>query len=251
MRLAGAAELAAISEDYPGSLLDHRLARRPDHHEVEANLAVVEALGLPLPDGDDGRLRIRRPGSAPSSLGLPVVPSVVIHPGASVPARGVPSGRLEAIVDALIDDGWAVVVTGGPGEVRPRPRPALVDLVGRTDLAALACVLQAASVFVGGNSGPAHLAAAVGTPVVSVFAPVVPWGWWRPWGVPTIPLGTQSIGCAGCRARVCPFNTQPCLDEATPDAVRAAVRALTGRPSLFGRTAAWSPQGRAGREAAR
>jgi ADP-heptose:LPS heptosyltransferase len=59
-----------------------------------------------------------------------------------------------------------------------------VDLGGATTFAGLARVLAAADAVVVGNTGPAHLAAAVGTPVVSVFAPTVPAVRWRPWRVP-------------------------------------------------------------------
>ncbi|WP_459988292.1 glycosyltransferase family 9 protein, partial [Mycobacterium avium] len=57
-----------------------------------------------------------------------------------------------------------------------------VDLGGRTSFAELAAVFATARVVVVPNTGPAHLAAAVGTPVVSLFAPVVPAGQWRPYG---------------------------------------------------------------------
>jgi ADP-heptose:LPS heptosyltransferase len=102
----------------------------------------------------------------------------------------------------------------------------VVDLGGATDLAGLAAVLDGAAVVVSGNTGPAHLAAAVGTPVVSIFAPVVPAARWRPWGVPVALLGDQDVPCAGCRARVCPFEGQPCLAPVTVDAVLTAVEQL-------------------------
>ena len=63
-------------------------------------------------------------------------------------------------------------------------------------MAELAGVLSGASAVVVGNTGPAHLAAAVGTPVVSIFAPVVPLERWRPWGVPSVVLGDQLAECA-------------------------------------------------------
>jgi ADP-heptose:LPS heptosyltransferase len=77
-----------------------------------------------------------------------------------------------------------------------------------------------------GNTGPAHLAAAVGTPVVSLYAPTVPAVRWRPWGVPHVLLGDQEIACAGCRARVCPYEGHPCLGAVSVDEVVAAVEAL-------------------------
>jgi ADP-heptose:LPS heptosyltransferase len=110
------------------------------------------------------------------------------------------------------------------------PRSGVVDLGARTALDELADVLDRACVVVTGNTGPAHLAAAVATPVVSLYAPTVPASRWRPWGVPHVLLGHQDIACAGCRARACPIPGHPCLDV-TVDAVVAAVEAI-GAPSV-------------------
>jgi ADP-heptose:LPS heptosyltransferase len=130
-----------------------------------------------------------------------------------------------------------VVVTGGPEEraltaaVAGRRRAGVVDLGGAVDLAGLAEVLAAAACLIAGNTGPAHLSAAVGTPVVSLFAPTVPAVRWRPWGVPHRLLGDQAIACAGCRARRCPVAGHPCIDRVPVGAVLEAVAAL-GRPAL-------------------
>jgi ADP-heptose:LPS heptosyltransferase len=121
-----------------------------------------------------------------------------------------------------------VVVTGGPGE---RELTAFVagehgtDLGGRTTLAELAGVIAGAEAIVVGNTGPAHLAAAVGTPVVSLFAPTVPPARWRPWAVPHELLYVDVL-CAGCRARTCPVVGHPCLKGVTADHVLAAVERL-------------------------
>jgi ADP-heptose:LPS heptosyltransferase len=76
-----------------------------------------------------------------------------------------------------------------------------------------------------GNTGPAHLAAAVGTPVVSLFAPTVPAVRWRPWRVPHELLYVD-VPCAGCRARTCPVPGHPCLAGVGVDEVVAAVERL-------------------------
>ena len=231
LRLAGVPRLGAISVDYPGSLLDVRHRVDDDVHEVERSLSLVAAMGFPLPPDDGGALAVRHPlpGTRPFDG-----PYVVVHPAASVPARGWWPERAAGLVDALVDHGWSVAVTGGPGEagatarVAGAPRASVVDLGGATDLAGLAAVLDGASAVVVGNTGPAHLAAAVGTPVVSIFAPVVPAVRWRPWGVPVALLGDQHVPCAGCRARVCPIPGQPCLAPVTVDAVLTAVERLVG-----------------------
>ncbi len=101
-----------------------------------------------------------------------------------------------------------------------------IDLGGRTSFAQLAGVLATASAVVVGNTGPAHLAAAVGTPVVSLFAPVVPASRWAPYRVPHELLGEQDAPCRDSRARVCPVPGHPCLDSVTARDVVPAVERL-------------------------
>jgi ADP-heptose:LPS heptosyltransferase len=237
LRMAGVATIAAVSVDYPGSLLDVRHRVDEDLHEVERGLSLAASLGYRLPDGDDGRLRVLRDAAAD----VPPLerPYVVVHPGASAPARAWSPERHLTLVDALAASGRRVVVTGGPGERaltamvaggRRPPEGRVVDLGGRVDLKGLTEVLAGAEAVVVGNTGPAHLAAAVGTPVVSLFAPVVPAGRWRPWGVPQVLLGDQRAACAGSRARVCPVPGHPCLDGVPVTEVVAAVERLAPLP---------------------
>jgi ADP-heptose:LPS heptosyltransferase len=237
LRLAGVPRIAATCEDYPGSLLDERVAYAPGGHEVDQNLAVAAALGFTLPPGDDGRLAIRRPPSPPRRRDATPGghPYVVVHPGASVPSRALPTGLAAAAVDALHRRGWAVVVTGSAAEADVVARvaggaPAVRQEAGTLDLAALADLLAGASALVVGNTGPAHVAAAVGTPVVGVFAPVVAPHRWRPHGVPSILLGDLDIACAGCRARSCPLPRQSCVADLRASDVLDAVEHLAGPP---------------------
>jgi ADP-heptose:LPS heptosyltransferase len=226
LRLAGVPRIAGISADYPGSLLDVRHRVADDLHEVERSLSLVATLGYRLPPDDDGRLAVRR--DAPNPLAR--AGYVVVHPGASVPARAWAPERYAELVDLLRADGWEVVVTGGPAEAdltrraAGPDRPGVTDLGGRTSLDELAGVLADAAAVVVGNTGPAHLAAAVGTPVVSLYAPTVPSGRWAPWGVACELLGEQTIACAGCRASRCPLPGHPCLDTVPAPAARDAVR---------------------------
>ncbi|MGW7359796.1 glycosyltransferase family 9 protein, partial [Streptomyces sp. NPDC054802] len=125
--------------------------------------------------------------------------------------------------------GHRVVVTGGRAEKALTAAVAAdhaLDLGGATDLHQLAGVLAGARVAVVGNTGPGHLAAAVGTPVVCLFAPVVPAERWRPYNVPHVLLGDQHAQCAGSRARSCPVPGHPCLDGIGNAEVLAAVAAL-------------------------
>jgi ADP-heptose:LPS heptosyltransferase len=234
LRMAGVPFVAATSADYPGALLDLRHRISDDVHEVERALDLAAAAGFPAPPGDDGTLAVRR--------GPPLAAArecVVVHPGASVPARAWAPDRHAALVRALADHGRRVVVTGGPGEetltalVAGHACPEVTDLGGRTALSELAEVLAGARCVVVGNTGPAHLAAAVGTPVVSLFAPTVPAVRWRPWRVPHELLYVD-VPCAGCRARECPVPGHPCIGAvAVSDVVDAVDRlAPVGQEAL-------------------
>ncbi|MFI1538626.1 glycosyltransferase family 9 protein [Streptomyces anandii] len=221
LRLAGVRRIAADSVDYPGSLLDVRHQRAPHAHEAEAALDLAEAAGFPRPD--DTRLRVLPPPDTSALTGPE--PYLVVHPGASVPARAWSPGRCAQAVRELTAAGHRVVVTGGRGERDLTARVAGahgLDLGGRTEAPELAGVLAGARAVVTGNTGPAHLAAAVGTPVVSLFAPVVPAERWRPYGVPYVLLGDQKAPCADSRARNCPVPGHPCLESVTAHDVLAA-----------------------------
>ncbi|MCC9305898.1 glycosyltransferase family 9 protein [Kitasatospora sp. RB6PN24] len=231
LRMAGIRDIAADSRDYPGSLLDLRHRRAPGRHEAEAALDLARAAGFTLPEGDDGALRVR-PAPEMHELTGPD-PYVVVHPGAAVPSRAPGAATAAEAVRALSEAGYRVVVTGGPAEKELTAEVArhhALDLGGRTDFAGLAGVLSAASALVVGNTGPAHLAAAVATPVVCLFAPVVPAERWRPYRVPHVVLGDQEAACAGTRARTCPVPGHPCLNSVTGAQVAEAVAALAGRP---------------------
>jgi ADP-heptose:LPS heptosyltransferase len=229
LRLAGVGRVAAISDEYPGSLLDVRHRVSLDIPEAERALSLAFAAGYPPPPGDDGRLRLAGPLPDVAPL-TGTGPYLVLHPGTSVPARACPPARCAAMVTALRAAGHRVLVTGAPADAALTAYVAGtdgVDLGGRTDLRHLAAVLAGAGCVIVGNTGPAHLAAAVGTPVVSLYAPTVPYARWRPYGVPTVRLGDQGAPCRDSRASICPVVGHPCLSHVETGDVVAAVEELT------------------------
>jgi len=224
LRLAGVPRVSAISDDYAGSLLDVRHRVPLGLPEPERARSLAAAAGYPLPEHDDGRLRVR---ADPYAAGEPGY--VVVHPGASVAARACPPERCRDLVRAVARAGHRVVVTGSPEE---RDLTAFVagddaqDLGGRTSVRELAGVLSRAGCAVVANTGPAHLAAAVGTPVVSLFAPTVSFGQWAPYRVPFVRLGDATAACRHTRATRCPVPGHPCLTDITADEVVRAVNRL-------------------------
>lgn len=229
LRMAGVPRIAAISEDYPGALLDVRHRDVPDDlHEVERALSLARAAGHELPPHDEGRLAMRVAERNPVAHRAPYV---VVHPGATVPARAWDPRANRDLVAALVARGETVVVTGGGGERElcayvSGENATVVNLAGETDFTTLARVIADADAIVVGNTGAAHVAAAVGTPVVSLFPPTIPAVRFRPWMVPHALLGDQDIACRGCRARTCPLEDQPCLGVVTVGDVLQALASV-------------------------
>ncbi len=235
LRMAGVGWVGAASEDYPGSLLDLRHRPVDGLPESERALQLARAAGFGSP-GSTARLAVAGPLPDPEpSAGAG--PYVVLHPGAAVAARATTAAHARSLVAALVAAGHRVVVTGGTGDRELTAAAAdglATDLGGRLSLRELAAVLAGARAVVAVNTGPAHLAAAVGTPVVSLFAPVVAASAWAPYGVPVALLGDQDAPCRGTRARTCPVPGHPCLTGIAPADVVAAVARVATPPARVG-----------------
>jgi ADP-heptose:LPS heptosyltransferase len=208
-------------------------------HEVERGLDLVGGLGVP-PAGRDLVLRPRvddRTTMAEfvATLGRQNRPVVAIHPGCSCPARTYPADRFALLADAVQEElGARVVWTGSAAEVglieriqSTMKRPGL-SLAGQTDLSRLAALLAASDVAITSNTGPMHLAAAVKTPVVALFALTNPPHEWRPWAV-AHRLLNRPVSCEICYHRVCPFHQECLRDVPIADGVQAVADLLTER----------------------
>ena len=116
-----------------------------------------------------------------------------------------------------------------------RSWPGVVDWTGRLSLAQLAALLQQANVFVGADSGPAHLAAAVSAPVVALFSGTNLAEQWRPWGE-HVSVVRQAVACGPCHRSMCPLADHPCMQGLLPSAALAAIvpRLNTSGPARQG-----------------
>jgi ADP-heptose:LPS heptosyltransferase len=241
LRWAGVKRIAAISHDHAGSLLDIRVPGDPEVHEVRRGLLVTEALGFP-PVADD-RLAVDLGDDRLDEDAPTLIPRrgsfVVVHPGASAVARTLSPAQWRDVVDRVAARARRVIVTGSKEEKRLTAfvcgnHPRVSDLGGRLTLRQLGSVLARAETLVTGNTGPMHLAAAVGTPVVAAFPPTVPVGRWRPWRVTHVILGDQTVPCAGCRSRTCPLEDQICVSSIDGEAVVRALDALASLDEIVG-----------------
>jgi ADP-heptose:LPS heptosyltransferase len=233
LRMAGVRNIVGLSEDYAGNLLDvrHR-GISDDLHEVERALSIAEAAGFPPSPEDDSRLAMNAASESPVSW---LRPYIVVHPGATVPARAWEPEANRALVEALSAAGNSVVVTGGQGERALCEFVAAgraINLAGQTDFATLGRVIADASAIVVGNTGAAHVAAAMGTPTVSIFPPTIPVARFRPWMVDSVIFGNQNIACRYCRARECPRRDHACVRDIEVAEVLGAIAAIR-RPAAI------------------
>jgi ADP-heptose:LPS heptosyltransferase len=223
--LAGVPVRVGVSKEFGGGVLSHRLVAPPDEqHQSDRALALLAAVGV-APQGrhlslqvpDDARDRAEK---VRREAGLPD-PYAVLAPGASCPSRRWPPERFAEVARQL---GLPVAVVGTAREaalVDAVTGPGVVGLAGRLDVPALAALLEGAQVALTNNSGGMHLADAVGTPVVALFAGTEDESQFAPRSVPARLLRVPTA-CAPCRAFVCPY-AQQCLDVPAAHVV-AAVR---------------------------
>ncbi len=175
---------------------------------MERNLSLVRALGAPIEPVPPAQLALVDRGRAEARAvvaGLPAGTATyaVVSPGASARQayKKPPSDVLAAAANEIGRTGATALVVWGPGEepdarrvVELAPRAAV--LAPPTTVAALAGLLDGARLFVGGDSGPMHLACAVGCPVVAIYGPTDP-RVNEPWGVPhraVVPRGRSYTG---------------------------------------------------------
>ncbi|NJQ05585.1 glycosyltransferase family 9 protein [Streptomyces lonarensis] len=176
---------AALAALRPRSLISFAAAGtrvppwRDGEHERARWCRLLAAHHMPADPRD---LRIARP-EAPS----PAPGAVVVHPGAAARARRWPPERYAAVVRTLRRRGHRVVVTGGPGEEKTAAEVAAAGGAPRRDVLAgdlpfplLAALVADAACLLSGDTGPAHLAVALGTPSVTLFGPVAPERWGPP-----------------------------------------------------------------------
>ena len=137
----------------------------------------VAAAAGAVPRRLEPRLAVTDADLATSRGALPAAerPLVAVHPGATDPRRRWLPERLGAVAGRLAGRGAQVVVLGAPdeaplaAEVAAAAGPGALDLAGRLPLPGVIGVLRRSALFLGNDSGPRHLAAAVGTPTVGVF----------------------------------------------------------------------------------
>ena len=232
---------AAASIDGPGSLLTTR-HKHPERmmHEVERGLDLTAALGI---DTEERDLVLKVPSEARRAIADLLAtyrvgagqPLLVVHPGCSMPARTYPWEMYAEVCDLLVQRSDATVFLTGAEDERDlvgriverlasEHRSQVIPLAGTLPFPEFCALIEAADLTITNNTGPMHIAAAVKTPVVALFALTNPPEQWGPWRVPHRQL-YHDVACRLCYSRVCPYSHE-CLRLVTPQMVVEAASDL-------------------------
>jgi lipopolysaccharide heptosyltransferase II len=163
-------------------------------------------------------------------------PLVMAHPGATAPSRRYPPESFAVALGMLYERSKAeIVLTGSAGEaelvdrIRAATRAPSRSLAGQLDLGELGALIERSDVVLTNNTAPAHMAAALGTPVVDLYALTNPQH--TPWLVEQRVL-FHDVPCRYCYKSVCPAGHHECLRRVLPGDVAAAVlELLDSRPA--------------------
>ncbi|MCI4397893.1 MAG: lipopolysaccharide heptosyltransferase II [Acidobacteria bacterium] len=249
-RLAGIPVRCGLSTDHRSFLLTHPVPFTKEdwhlHHAKQFAKTLLpfgvtidnEPLSFPLTDDDNALAE-----KVLSEAGLLGKPFAVFHIGASKPPRAWHAERFGEVGKAILErKGLTPVLVGGPGDDGAHAPfrevcPKAVDLAGKTSLRSMAAVVSRAALFVGNDSGPMHVAAAVGVPVVAVFGPGAPHK-----TEPYLPSARfrviyASLPCSPCRQafwQECQPSKAlkpPCLEAISPEAVLLSCEKLLANKS--------------------
>jgi lipopolysaccharide heptosyltransferase I len=238
---AGARVRVGLSTAREGSrhTCTHIVAVPAGEHAVERYLRVARALGAPEgPREFPVVVPAAAEQEADGLLAPMAAPLAVLHPAARWPTKLWTPEAFAAVGDALADGlGARVAITGGGADVDAAEavaarmgRPAL-NLAGRTSLKVLAAILRRAAVMVTVDSGPMHLAAALGTPLVGLFGPTSP-ARTGPYGPGPRRILQEGLPCVPCLSRRCGVpDERLCMQSLDAQRVAAEAMAIARPPA--------------------
>jgi lipopolysaccharide heptosyltransferase II len=243
-QLAGIPLRLAHCRENPYQMLTHWVRESEPHqrvrHEVRRQLDLVEYVGCRTPN-ELLSFRISAEDAAWAGQRLQAIGIdsscrwILLHPGATAASRRYPPKQWAAVARELVARlDFPLVFTGDANErelvdeIRSAVPGTCHSLAGELDIGKLGAVVARASVMISNNTGPAHIAAAVGTPLIDLYALTNPQH--TPWQVPHRVL-YHMVPCRNCYQSICPQGHHDCLTKVMPErVVDATVELLTERP---------------------
>jgi heptosyltransferase-2 len=252
LKLAGIPRRTAFHNASGAWLYSERVRYPAELHEVQRNLALIEAaagVGAEVPAWRAPRMY---PSDEERSRAGALVPDelfVAVAPGSIWATKRWPAEHFAELVDELTEEGQAVVLVGGPDDrelcariAAAAPAPAeghapvagqVVDLSGRTSLRESYAVLERAACLVTNDSAPMHLGVAAGIPVVALYCSTDPSFGFAPLGPQDVVLEVEGLDCRPCGIhghRECPEQHFRCGQDLAVATALAAVRERLATP---------------------
>jgi predicted lipopolysaccharide heptosyltransferase III len=227
----------------------------PPRHSVLNQWDLLTPLGIEPPDRSQDPVTMAVDAGAATRvnerLGAagvePTARLIVMHVSAGNPFRRWPATSFAQTAAALAvaDPRYRVVITSGPSEAaaaasvahdaQRRAGAAASRIVrsGEFDLAELRALMDRAALYIGGDSGPLHVAATSAVPVVALFGPTLPERSmpWRHPGVPAVAVDAGPLPCRPCHQHECVPGDFRCLTSISPNMVIAAAQSLLASAS--------------------
>ena len=201
-------------------------------HAIDRYMSLLPAVGVANGAGVEYDLAEDDSAAAWADQYLPKTPFAVVNPNARWATKQWPLERYGQLCHELVKDfGHQIVIVGGPGEEPNGAKLAALagvgalDLTGKTNPAQLAALFRRAKVLFTNDSGPLHLAVAVGLPTVSLFGPTDP-ARTGPYGQGHLAL-RSGRACSPCFLRACPYHHECMTDLEAPKVAQAWRRAIS------------------------
>ena len=220
-RTRGAPVLGPSFRREGAQLFYHAVAgpRNKARHAVEENLDAIRRLGWP-------EIAPAFPVSFPRQVPPGAGPRVAFVPASRWPTKNWAPAHFARVADELIGRGATVFLTGGREEAAAcaaiaaelRGRAGLINRCGETTLVELGSLLQEMQLVLTVDSGPMHLAAALGVPVLALFGPTDP-ARTGPYGPNARVLWARDLSCRPCFAAACHRGDCACLQQIYPSRV--------------------------------
>lgn len=218
-----------LPDPEPDTMVKHEVRRQLDLVASIGCTASRAGLSFAVRDNDIESVRARL-----AERGVNVTRQwILLHPGASAPSRRYPPDQWACVIrDLASRTGLPMVLTGEAAEqplieqIVEASGGGAVSLAGQLDLGELGAAIKLASLVISNNTGPAHLAAAIGTPLVDLYALTNPQH--TPWQVECRVL-FHDVPCRFCQKSICPQGHNDCLKGITPERVVDAACGLLAR----------------------
>ncbi|MFH1800896.1 MAG: glycosyltransferase family 9 protein [Candidatus Omnitrophota bacterium] len=239
MFLAGVRYTVGYGITSGGFLLNEEIPHDASRHQVELNMCLLNSFHIAqdnklLPfeySSERAREFWKKTGVLPLTT---LLPRVAIHMGSGYPSKRWPPENFKALIQQIDKEALAqIVLVGTKAEKDAAPdlklnSERLIDLRGKTALQDLPVLMDVCDVFIGNDSGPAHIAAAQGLEIILLVSGTNDIHLWHPW-TERLCFLQHEVPCSPCGFENCPVEGHPCVDEITVDQAFDAFLSVLGR----------------------